>query len=339
MIITQIGWFLWWQTYALDVMSLPTLDNYIVDYTSTLDSTQLDTLNIQARQLESFQWAQVATVIIPDRQGNELYDIALKVAREGKIGSKKLNNWLLLMIAKDEKKLRIMVGYGMEGAMPDVRAREIVEEIRPYVNAGDIYGAINLWYQRAGEAIKGEYKDTGIITNTNTTGDINLWGIIMFLFFIIMPLYYRGQEVGRWLKPRTTIDDKIVNFLELDKKKPQRSIYYSIKILILWIVGVVFGLFLLWWIISIISSLWGIAWWLAGGSVTAASGWFGGFIGGLFDKFFGQRWQSYIKRSGDTHVWFPWWFSDWSSRWGSGWWFGGGFSWGGGWFGGGGAGD
>ncbi len=79
------------------------------------------------------------------------------------------------MIAKDEKKLRIMVGYGMEGAMPDVRAREIVEEIRPLVNAGDIYGSINLRYQRAGEAIKGEYKDTGIVSqNTNSIGNINL---------------------------------------------------------------------------------------------------------------------------------------------------------------------
>ena len=78
-----------------------------------------------------------------------MIDIGLKVFRETKLGTKEKNNGLLLLIATEEKKIRIIVGYGLEGAIPDVEASAMIENfIRPLVNAGDINGAIQAYYDQ-----------------------------------------------------------------------------------------------------------------------------------------------------------------------------------------------
>lgn len=133
----------------LDVMNLPVMSAPVVDYTSTLTAEQLNQLNMVVIWLESWhQWAQVATVIIADRGWHELYDIGLEIARSNGLGQASINNGLLLVIAKDEKKLRIMVWYGLEGVIPDIVARQIIEQnLRPYVNQWDMYGALQEWYR------------------------------------------------------------------------------------------------------------------------------------------------------------------------------------------------
>jgi len=81
---------------------------------------------------------ELAAVLIPNRNGNELFDISMKIFRENKIGDDQKNNGVLLVISTEEKKLRITVGYGLEGVFPDVAASEVIEKyLRPLVNAGD----------------------------------------------------------------------------------------------------------------------------------------------------------------------------------------------------------
>jgi uncharacterized protein len=119
---------------------------------------QAEELNTIARDYETQTSNQLVTVLFPNRQGNELIDIGMKVFTDNAIGQSKKNNGLLLLISTQEKKIRIVVGYGLEGIYPDAIANRIIEEnIRPLVNAGDFVGAVKVFYSKSAEIIAGEF--------------------------------------------------------------------------------------------------------------------------------------------------------------------------------------
>ena len=121
--------FFWSQIFATDIINLPPLDNFIVDYTNTITPSQINSFSSGAYQIQQQTSAQIAALIIPDRGWYELYDIALRIFRNSKLWDDKFNNGLLLIIAKDEKKLRLTVWYGLEWVIPDVLARDIIKKI------------------------------------------------------------------------------------------------------------------------------------------------------------------------------------------------------------------
>lgn len=119
-------------------MDLPAIDQYITDFAGVLDESQEKELNQRAYNYAQVSGHQFVAVLIPHRQGHELFDISLKLFNDNRIGSAQTNDGLLLVIATEEKKIRIVVGYGLEAEMPDVLANKIIEEdIRPLVNSGD----------------------------------------------------------------------------------------------------------------------------------------------------------------------------------------------------------
>ena len=95
-------------------MKIPVMTEAVVDYASVIDATAIQSLRAQAAAYQSQTTNELATVLFPSREGNQLADIGLKVFREAGIGDKKKNNGLLLLIATEEKKIRIVVGYGLE---------------------------------------------------------------------------------------------------------------------------------------------------------------------------------------------------------------------------------
>lgn len=138
----------------VDPMNLGKLTNYVVDYSNTLSSEQVTAFNERARIYEEQTTNQIAVALIPNRNGNELYDIWLKIFRETALWQKEKNNGLLLVIATEEKKIRIVVWYGLEGDVPDVLANNIIEEsIRPLVNEGKFAEAVQIYYERVTAAI------------------------------------------------------------------------------------------------------------------------------------------------------------------------------------------
>lgn len=148
------------QTWDIDVMNLPKLDQYVTDFAWVLDEQTLNDLNASAYKYEQWSWHQFVAVLIPDRQWYELFDISLKIFNDNQIGIKDINDGLLLVVATNEKKIRIMVGYGLEGEMPDVLASKIIEEdVRPLVNSWDFAWAVRAFYARSQQAISsGEWK-------------------------------------------------------------------------------------------------------------------------------------------------------------------------------------
>ena len=93
----------------LDVNHLPELERYITDFTDTLTLEELNELEAIAENYYEASTNQLVAVVIPDRQGRELFDIGIKIFNENGIGEKGKNNGLLLLIAKNEKKIRIVV--------------------------------------------------------------------------------------------------------------------------------------------------------------------------------------------------------------------------------------
>lgn len=113
---------------ALDVPPRPSLDRPIVDTTRTLTEVQITDLAqdiATARQEKSFE---LGVLIIPSLQGEPIEDYSLNVARGWGIGDKNDNTGALLLVAKDDRKIRIEVGYGLEGALNDARAGRIIRD-------------------------------------------------------------------------------------------------------------------------------------------------------------------------------------------------------------------
>ena len=98
----------------IDPMNLPKLTQWVTDFSSTLSVSQVEELNTLAKTYETQTSNQLVAVLFPHRQGNELFDIAMKVFTDNKIGQAQKNNGLLLLISTEERKIRILVGYGLE---------------------------------------------------------------------------------------------------------------------------------------------------------------------------------------------------------------------------------
>ena len=170
---------------SMDPMHLPKLTEWVTDFSSALSLGQTEELNTIARAYETQTSNQLVTVLFPNRQGNELIDIGMKVFTDNAIGQAKKNNGLLLLISTQEKKIRIVVGYGLEGVYPDALANRIIEEnIRPLVNSGDFYGATKAFYEKSAEVIGGEYANTQATSSTDTSSSDQYSGKGVFWIFV-----------------------------------------------------------------------------------------------------------------------------------------------------------
>src|SRR6185503_7672798 len=133
--------FLCWTQAALADVAVPPLVGRVVDQTGTLNASTIDTLNQRIRSFEQRKGSQIAVLIVPTTAPETIEQYSIRVAEAWKIGRKKIDDGALLVIAKDDRHLRIEVGYGLEGALTDVTARRIIDEtIAPRFKAGDFSG-------------------------------------------------------------------------------------------------------------------------------------------------------------------------------------------------------
>ena len=149
--------FLCWAQAAFAEVAVPPLVGRVVDTTNTLNSGDVETLNQRIRDLEKRKGSQIAVLIVPTTQPETIEQYSLRAAETWKIGRKKIDDGALLVIAKNDHKLRIEVGYGLEGALTDVTARRIIDEvIVPHFKTGDFAGGISDGLNRMVGVIDGE---------------------------------------------------------------------------------------------------------------------------------------------------------------------------------------
>jgi uncharacterized protein len=138
-------------------VAVPPLGARVTDLTGTLTSEQTATLEQQLKAFETKKGSQIAVLIVPTTQPETIQQYSFRVAEAWKLGRRGVNDGALLAIAKDDRAVWIQVGYGLEGALPDVLANRIVEQvIRPRFRSGDFYGGIREAIERMIALIEGE---------------------------------------------------------------------------------------------------------------------------------------------------------------------------------------
>ncbi|HEY6084431.1 MAG TPA: TPM domain-containing protein [Nitrospira sp.] len=141
---------------ALDV---PPLTGRIVDESHTLSSADVDQLTAVLKSHEEKTGNQVAVLILPSLQGEALEEFSHRVATTWKLGRKGTDNGVLLLIALQERKIRIEVGYGLEGTLTDLRSAHIIRnEIVPLFRSGNISGGVRAGIEAILKTIEGTYQ-------------------------------------------------------------------------------------------------------------------------------------------------------------------------------------
>ena len=165
---------------------IPKLSLWATDLTGTLSPDQTASLNSKLQAYSDTTSNQIVFLMVNTLEGYPLEDYSYDVAKENQIGTKKNNNGILLLVVKNDHKLRIEVGYGLEGVFPDALSSSIIRNvIKPYFVRDDFYSGVNAGLDAIFSAIAGEYK----ADNQQTTRKrqfppfSTIIGIIFFILF------------------------------------------------------------------------------------------------------------------------------------------------------------
>ncbi|MDH3455190.1 MAG: TPM domain-containing protein [Desulfuromonadales bacterium] len=185
-------------------LEVPKLNGYVNDLADVISpGTELKVERF-LRGFESSDSTQLVILTIESLEGEPLEEYSLKVAENWKIGQKGKDNGALLLIAKQDRQMRIEVGYGLEGRLTDLLAGRIIDnEIKPRFQAGDFDGGVIAGVTAMAEAVRGEYQGSG---STGRNKKRNPWGALALLLFLGPGLMLLGggrrgrhRQSGFWI--------------------------------------------------------------------------------------------------------------------------------------------
>ena len=180
-----------WAFVALADVAVPPLSGRVVDQTGTLSAGDISSLTQTLRDLETRKGSQVAVLIVPTTAPETIEQYSIRAAEAWKIGRKKIDDGALLVVAKNDRKLRIEVGYGLEGSLTDATASRIIEEIIvPKFRSGDFAGGISAGVARIVAVIDGEKLPAPAPRQQSDSGSLNFDPLNPF--FIIPVLLFGG---------------------------------------------------------------------------------------------------------------------------------------------------
>src|SRR5258705_3877709 len=176
----------------------PSPARLVNDFTNTLTLEQKSALEQKLYQYDDSTSNQIAVVIIPTTGDYSVEEVALKILRDWGVGNKDRNNGVVILIAKDDRKIRIEVGYGLEGAIPDITAKSIIDNgITPAFKEGNYYRGLDKATDDLIKAAAGEYKAPQGYGKKKGRG-IRAGSIIVFiiLFIILSSIGRKGGGGG-----------------------------------------------------------------------------------------------------------------------------------------------
>ncbi|MGD9944441.1 MAG: YgcG family protein [Burkholderiaceae bacterium] len=142
--------------------AVPALSARVVDTTGTLSAAQRSALDAELTAFEQRKGSQIAILMVPSTQPEPIEMFSIRVAEQwqigrGKVDGKRVDDGVLLVVAKDDRQIRIEVGYGLEGAIPDAYAKRIIAEtIAPRFRQGDFAGGLQAAARDLKRLIDGE---------------------------------------------------------------------------------------------------------------------------------------------------------------------------------------
>lgn len=170
---------------AADVVPLPALAARVTDLTATLTAEQRAALEAATAAIEREKGSQVAILILPTTQPETIEEFGIRLAEAWQIGRDGIDDGVIVIVAKDDRKMRIEVGYGLEGAIPDAVAKRIVADVMgPRFRAGDYAGGLVEAVTALGKLIGGEALPAppGAEGFPNANLDNGFW-LLVILFF------------------------------------------------------------------------------------------------------------------------------------------------------------
>lgn len=189
-----LGWLLL-ACPALAQQPVPELDARVTDLTGTLSEKQAATLTEGLRQLETDTGGQLAVLIVASTAPEDIAAYAIRVVDKWQLGREKFDDGVLFLVAKEDRRIRIEVGYGLEGAITDAQARRIIDGIvAPHFRNGDFYAGIAAGTGAIDKLIRGEALPAPVpkAEQRNRGGESRgpgaALGLLIVLTFILGPL-------------------------------------------------------------------------------------------------------------------------------------------------------
>lgn len=138
-------------------VAVPALDRRVIDLTGTLTPATVERLESTLARFEAAKGSQIAVLMVPTTRPEDISQFGIRVAEQWKLGRKGVDDGAILIVAKDDRTVRIEVGYGLEGVIPDAVAKRIIEEdIVPRFRQGDFSGGVEAGVSRMMRLIEGE---------------------------------------------------------------------------------------------------------------------------------------------------------------------------------------
>jgi uncharacterized protein len=175
--------------FAQDVQPIPALTSHVVDTTGLLDGSQQAALEAKLAALEKAKGSQVVVLIVPTVQPEDISSYANRVGNAWKIGRKNVGDGVLFVVAFKDRQMRIEVAKTLEGAIPDLAAKQIITNaVTPRFKAGDYAGGISAGVDQLTARINGETLPE-VTASANGSGNLpggfNWMDLAVFLFFAV----------------------------------------------------------------------------------------------------------------------------------------------------------
>ncbi|MEO7851216.1 MAG: TPM domain-containing protein [Rubrivivax sp.] len=189
---------------AQDVLPVPALTARVIDQTGTLSEAQRAALEAKLAAFEAEAGPQIVVLMVPSTQPEDIASYTYRVADAWKIGRREVGDGVLMVIAKNDRRVRIEVARALEGAVPDLAARQIIDRaITPAFKAGDFAAGLDAGVDRLMQRIKGE----GLPAPEQATPGSGLgagvqWQELAMFFFIAVPVLggilssFMGRKLG-----------------------------------------------------------------------------------------------------------------------------------------------
>jgi len=192
------------ELFGADLEPIPALTARVTDTTGTLDAGQKQTLESSLASLEQRKGAQLAVLMVPSVKPEEIEQYSIRVVDAWKLGRKNVDDGALLIVAKNDHRVRIEVGRGLEGAVPDAASARIIREyVTPKFRAGDFYGGIVDATDAMTKLIDGESLPPPLAEERRKPGTSDVFNTITTVLFVA--IWLRAMFGGLPAAPRAGI--------------------------------------------------------------------------------------------------------------------------------------
>ena len=187
LLVLVLGWSALAVTTATAQVPVPPLSGRVVDLTSTLNAEQKAALEQTLKAFEARKGSQLAVLLVPTTEPEAIEQYSLRVVEQWKLGRKKVDDGALLLIAKNDRALRIEVGYGLEGALNDATSKRIVSEIiTPRFKQQDFYGGIAAGVEQMIRVVDGEPLPAPANRQTAGNDDFGQYAPVLFILAMVV---------------------------------------------------------------------------------------------------------------------------------------------------------